>query len=133
MTQILGEREYVLGLTFNAYPSAEELALIMAEAVRVAGMTPYSAPLVKSFPTPEGLGGDGELHYQAIGAPVEIFQMLTESGIMGNTYVWQDKWRHIHKRTRILLASCLAINRREYGRYLAEKLGPVQDKGFFVY
>ncbi|MDI6854805.1 MAG: hypothetical protein QME75_14530 [Deltaproteobacteria bacterium] len=129
---IIGEREHVLGLRFGAYLSAEELALVLAEAVRAAGMTPCGPPVTKKFPSPAGLGGEGDLLFQTLGAPAEVFQMLHESGILGNTYVWRDKWGRVQKCTRILLASCLEIP-PTYRRFLTERLGPVQDDGFFAY
>ncbi|MDI6854384.1 MAG: hypothetical protein QME75_12365 [Deltaproteobacteria bacterium] len=129
---IIGEREHVMGLRFGAYLSAEELAQVLTEAVRAAGMTPCGPPVIKHYPTPEGMGGEGDLLFQTLGAPAEVFQMLHESGILGNTYVWRDKRGRVQKCTRILLASCLQIP-PEYRQFLIRRLGPVQDEGFFVY
>lgn len=128
----LGEREYVLGMRFGVYMSAEELGQVLSEAIRAAGMTPFGPPLVKQFPTPEGLGGEGELLFQTIGAPVEVFQMLHESGIMANTYVWKDQTGKLHKCTRILLSSCMPIP-ESYRQFLIRRLGPPQVEGLFAY
>lgn len=132
-TTILGEKEFVLGLRFEAYPTGQELADLLVKAVEHIGMAPFGEPVVREFPTPEGFGGEGELHYQAIGAPTEVFLMLHESGVMGNTYIWKDKWGRVHKCTRILLSSCLPFGVKKLGKFLSEKLGPVVEKGFFVY
>lgn len=128
----IGEREFVLGLRFGVYLSGEELTQVLAEAVRAAGLTPFGEPVTKRFPTPEGLGGEGDLLFQTVGVPVEVFQMLHESAILGNTYVWRGRNGKLQKCTRILLASCMPIP-PGYRQFLTEKLGPPEDDGFFVY
>lgn len=129
----LGELEYVIGLRFRAYPPAEELAEAIREAITVVGLTPFGAPVIKEFPTPAGLGGEGDLYYQAIAAPSEVFQMLTESAMLGNTYIWLDEQQQLQYCTRILLASCVPVNQAHLEECLSQRLGPVEARGSFTY
>jgi hypothetical protein len=109
----LGEREFVSGWTFSGYVPTSVLQGAVESTIKFVGMTPFESSIAREFPTINGNGGHGAM----------VFQMLTESGIMGNTYIFQGTDGEKHKLTRIILSSCKAYDHQAVGIHLRRKLG----------
>lgn len=96
----LGEEEFLIGYTFLGVPAAPDLVDIMLEVIAAIGMTPDGPPKIDIFPNYNGCGGIG----------CQIYQVLTESWIIGGTWP-------IYNKTRIVLSSC-----KEYDQNVAIKI-----------
>lgn len=131
----LGEREWVAGYTFRGYVTGEHLVEVLLKTVDFISMTVHGDPVVQDYPTPEGRGGTGKLVYQGLAAPpVDVFISLHESGVMGNTYLWEDENGEVKAKVRVLLASCQKFPIYETGVFLKQNLGlPLVNRGSFEY
>lgn len=130
----LGEREYVAGWCFDGWIDAQSLTQVLLDTVEYVDMTIFDAPVIREFPTSDGKGGEGTLAYTAINKPnVEVFVMLHESGIMGNSYKYVNYGKS-EQRVRILLSSCKEFNAYEVGIFLKDRLDmPMVSRGQFIY
>lgn len=109
----LGAWEHVAGWTFAGYTPTAVLQGAIESMIRYVRMTPFEQSTAREFPTPEGNGGHGAM----------VFQMLTESGVMGNTYIFQGEDGKQQKLTRIILSSCKPFDHQAVGIHLRRKLG----------
>lgn len=104
----LGKEEFLVGRTFQGSPDAPELLAIMLDVIDAVGMTPDGVPRVDIFPNMKGAGGQG----------VQIYQVLTESWIIGGTWP-------VHNKTRVVLSSCKPYDSEMVIALLEEMIGPV--------
>jgi S-adenosylmethionine/arginine decarboxylase-like enzyme len=109
----LGEDEFLIGRTFQGSPDAPELLEIMLDAIESIHMHSDGVPKVDIFPNHLGAGGHG----------VQIYQVLTESWIIGGTWP-------VHGKTRVVLSSCKPYDSDEVIALLEDRIGPmVKDAG----
>jgi len=126
----LGEREYVAGWCFDGWVTGERLKEVLLDTVAYVGMTVFEDPVVRDFPV-KGKGGEGTLVYHSI---TEVFVMLHESGIMGNSYSYTNRKGEPEQRVRVLLTSCKEFNAFDVGRFLKDQFDlPMVCRGQFVY
>jgi S-adenosylmethionine/arginine decarboxylase-like enzyme len=80
----------------------------MLDVIAAVGMTPDGVPRIDIFPNNKGAGGQG----------VQIYQVLTESWIVGGTWP-------VHGKTRVVLSSCKPYDASMVVDLLAERIGPL--------
>lgn len=74
MKKELGVSLQIAGFAVEGYLSEFEAQAFLQEIVNLIGMTPHGLPIVRTFPTLEGLGGEGETIVQPF-----FLQPLVES------------------------------------------------------
>jgi hypothetical protein len=134
MPQNLGEKAWVAGYTFDGYVSGQRLAEVIMEVIKFIGMTPFGEPLIREWPAPGWLGGEGDSVYQVIGLPSDVFAQLVESHVTGNTYIFKDKEGLKQGRIRVCIESCKKFDTYQAGRYMKGLFNaPIIARGWFEY
>lgn len=74
MEKELGVSLQITGFAVEGYLSEFEAQAFLQEVINLIGMTPHGLPIVRTFPTLEGLGGEGDTIVQPF-----FLQPLVES------------------------------------------------------
>ena len=124
MEKELGVSLQVAGFAVEGYLSEFEAQAFLQEIVNLIGMTPHGLPIVRTFPTPEGLGGEGETVVQPF-----FLQPLVESftfSLPGATAY--DSYR-LGKTNGfyLLIASCKKFSMTDVEMYLSQRQLKVLD------
>jgi len=124
-TKDLGLKLQIAGFAVEGYLTEIEAQAFLQEIVNLIGMTPYGQAFVKTFPTPEGLGGEGETVVQPffLQPLVESFTFSLPGTLAYDSYRVEGK-----NGFYLLIASCKYFNLSDVEFYLARRELRVIDR-----
>lgn len=107
----IGAEEQIYGCSLRGVPAAPRLLEILLEIIEAVGMTADGGPDIRHYPNAAGAGGIG----------VQIYQPLTESWIVGGTWLQHDC-------TRVVLSSCKRFDADRVKKILQRNIGKIMHQ-----